>query len=137
SSLAQQQARDKIRVRLLPLSGPPEMLLATTDGYPNSFPDVPSALDDVLADVRRLAGKHGEAWVEDNLGSWLREATEKGSGDDCTVVLALNTAAVARRREPETEPDNPPGEQPEGKTEGSEHGDAEEREHGPDQPVKD
>lgn len=65
----------------------PPMILLSTDGYLNSFADEAGFLQAGTDILQMLATKDGFADVNDNLKAWLEEATQMGSGDDCTVAI--------------------------------------------------
>ncbi len=66
-----------------------EMLMITTDGYPNSF-----RTDDdyfkTIKDYHSLLKEKGEKYVKENIKTWLEETSKEGSGDDITVVLVYD-----------------------------------------------
>jgi hypothetical protein len=87
TSLAAPNAADEMRVRLS--SGAdslPELILLSTDGYANSFREDDGFLA-VGEDLIRMIRLEGIGPVEENLESWLQEASELGSGDDVTVGM--------------------------------------------------
>lgn len=78
-----------VRVKVVPMSGaPPAAVLLTTDGYPNSFVNDAEFLK-AAASLRRIGRDHGWDYIREELGGWLEEASEKGSGDDVTVALLV------------------------------------------------
>jgi hypothetical protein len=78
-----------VRVKVVPVTGPPPAaVLLTTDGYPNSFVNDAEFLK-AAASLRRIGRDHGWGYVREELGGWLEEASEKGSGDDVTVALVV------------------------------------------------
>jgi hypothetical protein len=75
------------RCRVLDLrEGPPALVLASTDGYANSFAD-DDAFRQVGRDLLALIRGEGAEAVEANLEGWLEETSEQGSGDDVTLGL--------------------------------------------------
>jgi hypothetical protein len=88
TSLCQANAASEFRVRVVPLSDEtrPAMVLLATDGYSNSFKDDEAFFNmcRYLRDGIRTGGKEA---VRERLPGMLREATEKGSGDDITVGI--------------------------------------------------
>ena len=73
------------RFGLQPLSDPlPALIMLSTDGYSNSY----KTEDDffkVAKDILGIARAEGETVIRENLGTWLKETSEKASGDDITV----------------------------------------------------
>lgn len=67
-------------------TGLPRMLLGSTDGYGNSF-RTEADFHKALRDYARLVSEHGGEAVSAKLPEWLRETSEKGSGDDISVAL--------------------------------------------------
>lgn len=82
-----------VRVKVVPMGGsPPSAVLLTTDGYPNSFVNDAEFLK-AAASLRRIGRDHGWDYIREELGGWLEEASEKGSGDDVTVALLVREMA--------------------------------------------
>jgi serine/threonine protein phosphatase PrpC len=69
-------------------NGPPALILASTDGYSNSF-STPDDFDKVGSDLLGFIQGEGDGWdrVERELPSWLNEASQAGSGDDVTLGI--------------------------------------------------
>jgi serine/threonine protein phosphatase PrpC len=65
----------------------PAMILLSTDGYLNSFSSEAGFFQAGTDILEMLAGENGFDAVSDNLKAWLEEATQMGSGDDCTVAI--------------------------------------------------
>lgn len=69
-------------------------VFAATDGYGNAQAEALWA-EGVAADLVRMGSEHGLEWIGSQLGGWAALcASSDGSGDDSTVALALNSAAV-------------------------------------------
>jgi hypothetical protein len=87
TSLCGPDAVQDTRVVVEPHAGAsPAMVLLATDGYANSFREDDGFLRtgwDLLDMVRAS----GVDTVEQNLESWLNEASELGSGDDITLAM--------------------------------------------------
>jgi hypothetical protein len=66
---------------------PPAMILLSTDGYLNSFSSEAGFFQAATDILQMLATETGFDDVNDNLKAWLEEATQMGSGDDCTVAV--------------------------------------------------
>lgn len=97
ASLCIKDAHQDFRVGLqLLLDKPPAMILLTTDGYPDSFVDDASFLR-VGPDILEIARSEGLEEVDKHLTSWLKEANEKGSGDDATVGIIYRVNEVEER----------------------------------------
>ena len=64
----------------------PALILVTTDGYPKSFTDDAGFLK-LGSDIFELIRTEGLDAVNENLESWLNEASNSGSGDDITLGL--------------------------------------------------
>jgi serine/threonine protein phosphatase PrpC len=92
TSLCSTDAVEETRVAIKPHAGPsPALVMLATDGYANSFREDQGFLragEDLLEIVR----ENGIDGVEQNLESWLNEASELGSGDDITLAILCRTA---------------------------------------------
>lgn len=90
TSLCSQNAWRDFRVNFQPVStDPPALLLLSTDGYANCFRDE-EGFRKVAADIYRMIQTDGIDYINDNLESWLVDASKIGSGDDITVGLICN-----------------------------------------------
>jgi hypothetical protein len=87
ASLATRDAAREVRIQV---KGTPEampaLVMLATDGYANSFREDGGFLA-VGPDLLRMIHTEGIAPIDENLETWLREASELGSGDDITVGL--------------------------------------------------
>lgn len=95
-SLASPDAASEIRIQ--EISDPeelPELILLSTDGYANSFREDNGFLA-VGADILGMLRAEGMAPIQENLETWLREASEFGSGDDVTVGILWRETPPAR-----------------------------------------
>lgn len=70
---------------------PPALILASTDGYSNSF-DSPDGFDKVGTDILGILRQQGLEFVQRELPGWLSQASREGSGDDVTVGLIWREA---------------------------------------------
>ncbi len=98
SLCARKAARD---VRLSVHSGEeqtPELILASTDGYANSFKNDDEFLR-IGPDILDIIRTDGLDHIERHLGDWLEETTQVGSGDDITLGILSNPGIYL----PETE----------------------------------
>ncbi len=93
SSLCQEHAWHEVRTTFHLIAGsPPALILASTDGYANSFRDEQS-FRRVGMDLLQLIRDEGPQVVEQNLEGWLAEASRCGSGDDVTVGIVYRVAS--------------------------------------------
>lgn len=74
----------------------PALILLSTDGYLNSFSDEAGFFKAGTDILEMLADENGFDAVNGNLKSWLEEATQMGSGDDCTVGIVYRPDAVVK-----------------------------------------
>jgi len=100
-SLCQADARDRFRVQVeffakRPL---PALVMASTDGYSNSFRDDTAFLK-VASDLKAYLERNGIEWIAQHLEGWLDETSKNGSGDDITLAMAWLANREKRRRRP-------------------------------------
>lgn len=92
TSICQPDAASAFRVGVVDLAATPLFaVLAATDGFGNS-----QAAEDwqnsVAADLVLLAESHGLDWLAAAVPAWAQQcASSAGSGDDCSVALAVNS----------------------------------------------
>jgi len=87
TSLCSPHALRDFRFAALPLAEDvPALILASTDGYANSFQN-DKGFRQVGSDLLTLIRTEGFEAVEGSLEDWLTEASEQGSGDDVTLGL--------------------------------------------------
>lgn len=88
-SLCQPDAGDRFRVQVEFFAKAPQpvLLMASTDGYSNSFRDDDGFLK-VARDVKAYLESKGIDWMARQLKDWLEETSKAGSGDDITLALA-------------------------------------------------
>lgn len=75
----------------------PKLLILSTDGYENSF----EGEEDFFAvgkDYMNIIKENGINKVSENLEKWLESTSEKGSGDDISVVLVYRGETCTSRR---------------------------------------
>ena len=65
----------------------PAMIFLSTDGYLNSFSSEAGFFQAGTDILEMLRAENGFDAVSENLKGWLEEATQMGSGDDCTVAI--------------------------------------------------
>lgn len=94
TSICRPGAEDDVRLTVLDREqNDPVLLLLSTDGYANSF----RSDDDFLCigdDFRSLIARHGLRAVDAQLETILQDASAQGSGDDITLALLQNDAAL-------------------------------------------
>lgn len=86
-------------VRKISAEQSPAMILLSTDGYLNSFSSEAGFFQAGTDILQMLAADDGFDAVNDNLKAWLEEATEMGSGDDCTVALIYRPDLLKKSEE--------------------------------------
>ncbi len=104
TSLCQPGAAASFRVGVVDLvSCPLFAVLVATDGFGNSQA-AERWQPRVAADLVGLGLEHGLDWLGGAVPSWAEQcASSEGSADDCTVALAVNSAAKLGR--PDVRPD--------------------------------
>ena len=94
TSLSSLQAARDFRFAYQPLAAPlPALILLTTDGYANSFTD-DAGFFKVGTDILEMLRTDGFDAVNRSVKGWLEEATQLGSGDDCTVGILVRMDAL-------------------------------------------
>ncbi len=91
-SLCQNHSWKYFRNKLIPLSehtAVPQLFLASTDGYANSFISSEDFLK-IGRDYLSLFKAHSPKVIQEHLNEWLSDASASGSGDDITFVLVYN-----------------------------------------------
>ena len=84
---------------------PPALILASTDGYSNSF-TTPDDFHKVGTDLLDMIQANGLAQVENGLEAWLDEASRSGSGDDVTLgIICRKDIAGSTRKVTELPPE--------------------------------
>ena len=95
-SLCSQQAAERFQIKVVPIrADASSMIMLSTDGYANCFGS-DEGFFNVGADLLDYLRSHGAAYVNDQLGDWLRESSHDGSGDDITVGLAVRTNCLSQ-----------------------------------------
>ncbi len=89
-SLCQRRGWNAFRIGFQPLHpSPPELIAICTDGYSNAFPDISEGsrgFSCVGRDILRCIRENGPDFIEENIESWLLEAS-KYTGDDATLGI--------------------------------------------------
>lgn len=104
-SMCQTDAVDRFRIELVFHGREPAraLVMLSSDGYANSFVDETSFLK-VGSDLKGILERHGIDHVTGKLAQWLTETSQEGSGDDISLALAWDRAAVphnVRRKRPQ------------------------------------
>ena len=95
TSLCLAKAAEDFRFGIRPLGTPaPALVLLTTDGYYNSF-STTAGFHQVGADLIEMMRTDGFDSVNRGVKGWLAEATQAGSGDDCTLAFIVRMDAIA------------------------------------------
>lgn len=94
-SLCLKEAWQYIRTQIIPLSLPSDvpMLMLSTDGYANGFMNNSGFLK-AGSDFYKLWQEEGADFINEALPEWLRQSSDRGSGDD--IALALITLKSAQ-----------------------------------------
>jgi len=89
-SLCMKDSWQYIKTALIPwdVSGGSPMVMLSTDGYANSFIDGAGLLK-AGADFYEIWQGNGLEHINENLPDWLRESSDKGSGDDISLALIV------------------------------------------------
>lgn len=96
TSLSSQSAWSDFRFSFQTLAGPPPaLILLSTDGYANSFISEEAFLK-VGKDLLEMIRADGLDEVNQNLETWLNEASAAGSGDDITLAIICRADALRR-----------------------------------------
>lgn len=97
TSLCLAKAAEDFRFGVRPLGLPaPALVLLTTDGYYNSF-STTAGFHQVGADLIEMMRTDGFDSVNRSVKGWLAEATQAGSGDDCTLAFIVRMDAIAQK----------------------------------------
>lgn len=68
----------------------PDMILLSTDGYPNSFKDDTGFMK-AARDIWETLRSEGSDYIQKHLKEWLNETSKGGSGDDITVGIIFRS----------------------------------------------
>ncbi len=102
-SLCSPDAVQSMRVRLKSLSSDdserPEVILLATDGYANCFKDEPAFAKAACDYAHMLKVPKGLRSIQENIGGWLRDASDRFSGDDITVAVMYSKAAMQQQKD--------------------------------------
>ena len=113
TSLCMRKAWRDIRFHFQALFGEyPALILLATDGYANSFVDE-AGFFKVGTDILDMLQHEGPEMVEENLGTWLEDASTAGSGDDITLGILYRTDIVGSASKPQPKPKPKPKPEPE------------------------
>ena len=98
TSLCKKEAWQDVQTAFQPVSeASPNLILACTDGYYNSFKEDQGFLK-VGGDILQILRSKGLEYVQYNLRQWLVQASRIGSGDDVTVGLLIREPDRYSRR---------------------------------------
>jgi serine/threonine protein phosphatase PrpC len=98
ASLCTHGAPREFQVAVEPLrAGRPAAIMLSSDGYANCFGH-DEGFFKVGTDLLSYSRERGRGFVKEHLGSWLRQSSRDGSGDDITVALALRRSALRGTR---------------------------------------
>jgi hypothetical protein len=96
TSLCTDSAAQDFRIAYQPFTKSlPALIILTTDGYANSFVDDAGFLK-VGSDLLAMLRTDGFDVVNRSVRGWLEEATQLGSGDDCTLGIVCRMDALQR-----------------------------------------
>jgi hypothetical protein len=95
TSLCQPDAVSAFRIAVVNLAKTPIFaVFAATDGYGNAQAQA-DWQEGVAADLVRMGSEYGLPWIGGQLSGWAALcASSRGSGDDSTVALSVNSMAV-------------------------------------------
>lgn len=97
TSLCMPEAWQEVRINFQARYGPhPALILLSTDGYANSFVN-DDAFRKVGSDILDILRTDGVGMVEENLSTWLNDASAAGSGDDITMGILFPTAILPEK----------------------------------------
>jgi serine/threonine protein phosphatase PrpC len=104
TSLCLPKAENDFRffVQKISVEQSPVLVLLSTDGYLNSFSSEAGFFQAGTDILDMLRAENGFDAVSENLKGWLEEATQMGSGDDCTVGIIYRPDALKKSELPET-----------------------------------
>jgi len=90
--LCDKEADSLFRFYYQPVIGQlPDLILLSTDGYSNSFPN-DNEFQKTALDYNNLYKEEGMSFIRKNISGWLKETTIHGSGDDLTAILVFQTS---------------------------------------------
>jgi serine/threonine protein phosphatase PrpC len=90
-SLCDKEADSLFRFYFQPIIGQfPDLILLSTDGYSNSFPN-DNEFQKTALDYNNLYKEEGLDFIRKNITGWLTDTTVHGSGDDLTTILVFKT----------------------------------------------
>jgi serine/threonine protein phosphatase PrpC len=76
----------------------PDFMLLSTDGYANCFKDETAFTQAARDYAELLKRRDGIATVRENVGEWLRKASDEFSRDDITVALLCRSATTRPKK---------------------------------------
>ena len=88
-SLCDPRAESYFKFCYQPIIGQfPDLILLSTDGYSNSFPN-DQEFQKTALDYHNLYKEEGLDFIRKNISGWLKDTTINGSGDDLTTILVF------------------------------------------------
>lgn len=94
-SMAKPETDFRFFVQKITAENYPALILISTDGYVNSFSEEAGFLK-AATDFYEMLGSEGHDFINENLKTWLEEATRMGSGDDTTVGIIYRSNALKK-----------------------------------------
>ncbi len=105
-SLCDKEADSLFRLYYQPVIGQlPDLILLSTDGYSNSFPN-DNEFQKTALDYNNLYKEEGMSFIRKNISGWLKDTTVHGSGDDLTAILVFKTSENESATKRETDNTN-------------------------------
>ncbi len=102
SSLCSPDAAQSMRVRLKSLAADvadrPNFIMLSTDGYANCFKDDVAFTQTASDYAEFLKQRNGTVTVRQNIGGWLRQASDDFSRDDITLALLYSMVATTHAK---------------------------------------
>lgn len=95
TSLCMNEAEKLFRFKFQDIrEDPPALILASTDGYSNSFATT-ADFHKVGGDLFNLIQLKGLPYVQGSLKNWLNEVSSSGSGDDITLGIVCSKEIIS------------------------------------------
>ena len=105
-SLCDKEADSLFKFYYQPVIGQlPDLILLSTDGYSNSFPN-DNEFQKTALDYNNLYKEEGMSFIRKNISGWLKDTTIHGSGDDLTTILVFKTSENESATKRETDNTN-------------------------------
>ena len=101
TSLCTKNSWLQFRVAALCGEEAPPFLMLVTDGYDQSYPTREAYLRSAVDYSDLIREEEGQQAIGANLGRWLSEISEEGTGDDVSMVIVARPNALSPWRKPE------------------------------------